>query len=91
MDEGSARLLMNCELRTVTNEINSVLDDPISLDELQNAISKDKPHKAPGHDGVGLRFYKMAWEVMEQDPLQIINCMYSDGIIMARQVQGLIV
>ena len=61
------------------------------MDKLRNAISKGKPHKAPGHDGISLRFYKMAWEVMKLDLLQIINCMYSDGIILARQLQGLIV
>jgi len=91
IDEGSARLLLNCELRTVTHEMNSVLEEPISLDELRNAISKGRPHKAPGHDGRGLRFYKMAWKVMTLDLLQIINCLYSDGIIVARQLQGIIV
>jgi len=90
MDEGSARLLMNCKLWTVTHEMNSVLEEPISLDELQYMISKGKPHKAPGHDGRGLRFYKMAWEVMKLDLLQIINCMYSDGIILEKQLQGII-
>ena len=64
---------------------------PLSLDKLSNAISKGKPHKAHGHDGIGLTFHKMAWEVMKLDLLQIINCLYSDGIIVARQLQELIV
>ena len=83
MDEGNARVLKNCELRTVKHEMNNVLQESISLDELRNAISKGKPHKTPGHDGRGLRFYKMAWPVMKLDLFRIINCIYSDGIILA--------
>jgi len=90
MDGESASLLMNCELRRITQEMNAVLEDPITIDELRNSISKGKSQKAPGHDGIGLGFYKTEWEEMKHDLLQILNCMYMDGIILARQLQGLI-
>jgi len=91
MDGESASLLMNCELQKITQEMNAVLEDPITIDELRNSISKSKSQKAPGHDGIGLRFYKTAWEEMKHDLLQILNCMYIDGIILARQLRGLMV
>ena len=56
MDGESASLLMNCELRKITQEMNAVLEDPITIDELPNSISKGKSQKAPGHDGLGLGF-----------------------------------
>jgi len=91
MDGESANLLMNYELRKVTQDMNSVLEVPITIDQLWNSISKGKSQKAPGHDGIGLGFYKTAWEEMKHDLLQILNCMYIDGIILARQLQGLMV
>jgi len=54
-------------------------------------ISKGKPHKAPGRDRIGLGFYKKTLELMQPDLFQITNCMYSDGTILARQLQELIV
>jgi len=43
------------------------------------------------HDGISLGFYKTACEEMKHDPLQILNCVYINGIILARQLQGLMV
>jgi len=42
MDGESASLLLNCELRKVTQEMNAALDDPINIDELRISISKGK-------------------------------------------------
>jgi len=41
--------------------MNTALEAPISMNELWNAISKEKTHKAAGQDGIGLEFYKSAW------------------------------
>jgi len=41
------------------------LTDPITLEELWNAISKGKPHKAPGIHGICLEFYKSVWDVIK--------------------------
>ena len=87
----SASLLLNCELRKVTQEMDAALDDPITIDELRNSISKGKSHKAPGHDGIGLGLYKTSWEEMKHDLLQTLNYVYIDGTILARQQQGLMV
>jgi len=58
VDGESASLSLNCELRKLTQEMNAALDDPITIDELRNSISKANSHKAPGHDEIGLGFYK---------------------------------
>jgi len=53
--------------------MNAVLEDPITIDELRNSISKGKSQKTPGHDGIGLGFYKTSWEGMKHGLLQILK------------------
>jgi len=67
------------------------LTDPITLEELWNAVSKGNPYKAPGIDGICLKFYKSSWDMIKTELLQIINCMLTNGPIMAQQVQGHVV
>ena len=69
----------------MTPEMNAALVEPVTLHELcLLAISKDKPNKAPGPDGVCLEFCKAAWDVIKLDFLCVINDMYLDGAIMAK-------
>jgi len=91
IDEDSARQLLNCDLKEVTNETNTSLEQPITMNELWIAIAKGKQHKAAGHDGIGLEFYKGAWEIIKTELLQIVNRMRSEGMKMERQLQVLIV
>jgi hypothetical protein len=63
----------------------------INQEELWKAISKGKPHKAPGNDGISLEFYKSVWDVIKTELLQIINYMFANGPIMAQQAQGHVV
>ena len=91
IDEDSARQLLNCDLKEVTNETNTSLEQPITMNELWITIVKGKPHKAPGHDGIGLQFCKRAWEIIKTELLQIVNRMHIEGMTMVRELQGLIV
>ena len=59
------------------------------MNELWTAIARGKPHKAPGHDGIGLEFYKGVWEIIKMVLLQIMNRMHNEGMAMERQLQGL--
>ena len=69
INEQSVRQLTRCGLRPVTPEVNMSLTDPTTLEELWNAVSKGKPHKAPGIDGICLEFYKSAWDVIKTELL----------------------
>jgi len=71
--------------------MNTTLEEPITMSELWNAITKGKPHKAPSHDGIGVEFFKGAWEIIKTELLQIMNNMYRDDKVLENQLKGLIV
>ena len=89
--EQSVKQLIECGLRTITSEMREALTQPILIEKLWKAVSQGKHHKAPGIDGVSLEFYKAGWDVIETELLQIVNNMFTNGPILARQVQGQIV
>jgi len=78
IDEDSLRRTLNCDLKETSNMMNTTLEEPITMSELWNAITKGKPHQAPGDDGIGVEFYKGAWEIIKTGLLQIMNNMYKD-------------
>ena len=51
-----AKQLLDCDLRPLQIEKNAVLEAPITLNEIRNAIAKGKSNKAPGNEGIGLEF-----------------------------------
>ena len=87
----SVRRALNCDLKETFNMMNTTPEEPLTMSELWNAITKGKPHKAPGHDGIGLEFYKGDWEIIKTELLQIMNNMYKDNKILESQLKGLIV
>jgi hypothetical protein len=52
------------------------LEKPITEDELFTAIRKGATNKAPGVDGLGIEFYKMNWEIIGPDLLELMNHMF---------------
>jgi len=91
IDEHNAKQMMECVTQTEPSVMCTALEAPITMEELRHAISKGKSHKAPGPDGIGLEFYKTAWETIKVELLQIMNLIYLEGIILRKQLQGLIV
>ena len=89
--EESVRQTLNCDLKEITNLMNTTLEEPMTMNELWSTIIKGKPHKSPGHDGIGLEFYRGAWELIKTELLQIINNMYKDDTALENQLKGLIV
>jgi len=64
-------------LRTIISGMREALTQPISIEELWKAVSQGKHHKAPGIDGISLEFYKVQWDVIKTELLQIVNnCVY---------------
>ena len=83
--------LMDCNLSTIPDAANLALEEPVTLDEIYQAIKAGKPHKAPGYDGICLEFLKKTWETTKEDLLQIVNEMYTEEIISNYQKCGIIV
>jgi hypothetical protein len=61
------------------------------MDELYLAVKSGKPHKAPGYDGICQEFFKVTWEEMKHDMLDILNQMHSNEIVLEQQKHGLLV
>lgn len=89
IDDESLRQLLKRDLKETTNVMNTTttLEEPINTNELWSAITKGKPHKAPGHDGIGIEFYKGEWEIIKTEFLKIINNMYKDETILENQLK----
>jgi hypothetical protein len=66
------------------------IDDPITMEELHEAVKKGKPNKATGEDGISQEFFKMMWDTIKNELLEVINQMYDNGIT-NNQNQGVMV
>jgi len=85
------KLLTDCNLSTVPDAANLALEEPVTLEEIYQAIKTGNPHKAPGIDGIRLEFLKKTWEATKEDLLQIVNEMYIEENISDYQKFGIIV
>jgi len=61
--------MMEYVTQTESSEMCTALEILITMEELRHAMSKGKPHKVPGPDGIGLEFYKTAWETIKVELL----------------------
>jgi hypothetical protein len=48
--------------RQLDDNDSTKLDEPITEQEIDAALSRAKPHKSPGADGLPVEFYKATWE-----------------------------
>ena len=81
--------MMNCGLKSVPSAANIALEEPVTMEELFQAIKLGKPNKAPGRAGICPEFIKKTWEVIKYNLLEIMNDMYRDGIISDQQNHGI--
>jgi hypothetical protein len=70
--------LVSCEMNTLPMTANAALEEPITVDELITAVRKGKAHKSQGQDGICHEFYKVTWNIIKQDMLDVLN-MYKNG------------
>ncbi len=60
-------------LPQVPQELNSVLSNAVTLEELQKALQNMEFNKVPGIDGLPIEFYKTFWAEVSLDLLQVLN------------------
>ena len=78
-------------IRSISPEMNSLLTEPITAEELWKAISQAKSHEESGADGKGLEFYRSEWDVIKAELVQIMNWMFLNELLIAQQVKGHVV
>jgi hypothetical protein len=91
INETSFREIVKQSQSHTTTEENEDLENPITENELLQAIRKGKPNKAPGCDGISQSFFNITWPIIKQDILDMINQQYTHGTTTAKQKQGIIV
>ena len=76
--------------KTLPSAANTILDAPVTMEELHLAVRSRKPNKAPGGDGICQEFFKLTWEKTKYDMLEVLNQMHSNGKIMEQQRHGIL-
>ncbi|KAJ4946299.1 hypothetical protein JOQ06_023967, partial [Pogonophryne albipinna] len=67
------------ELPQVSEETNSQLEGPLTIQELQTALQGMQGRRAPGIDGLSVEFYKAYWDVLSHDLLDVFNESLASG------------
>lgn len=60
-------------LPTVSESSSKMLDKPLALDELEDALCNMQSGRAPGLDGLSVDFYKAFWPVLGGDFLEVVK------------------
>ncbi|KAJ3605786.1 hypothetical protein NHX12_027830 [Muraenolepis orangiensis] len=66
-------------LPQVSEEANSQLEGPLTIQELQTALQGMQGRRAPGIDGLSVEFYKADWDVLSNDLLDVFNESLASG------------
>ncbi|KAJ3595924.1 hypothetical protein NHX12_002336 [Muraenolepis orangiensis] len=73
---------VNCVIETgitVSEEANSQLEGPLTIQELQTALQGMQGRQAPGIDGLSVEFYRAYWDVLSNDLLDVFNESLASG------------
>jgi hypothetical protein len=64
------------------------MNEPITIYELLEAVKKGKANKSPRQDGICHEFYRMTWDIIKYDMLDVMNHMYMNGSMTDTQKSG---
>jgi len=83
--------MLCCGIKELPPEAESILERPITIEELHQAVTAGKARKAPGCDGISSEFLQGTWEVIKHETNDIINTMYFEDTLTDTQKRGVIV
>lgn len=66
---------------TLPAEMREILDDPITLPELQLVIGHTKSGKAPGPDGLTIQYYKILLPSLGDHLVKLLNNLSKGGTL----------
>ena len=75
-DDEQTKELVQYGMNKIPSAAIAVLDVPITIDELFNAVRKEKTGKSSGQEGICNEFYRTMWDMIKQDMLEVIDIMY---------------
>lgn len=74
--------IASCIPQKVSNAQNDLLDRPVDLAELEDAIKQMQRGTAPGPDGFTIDFFFHFWDLLKLDILQIVETSRTKGDIL---------
>jgi len=77
--------------RHLSKDWKERLDMPLTTDELHHAVTKGGGNKAPGRDEIGGDFFKVTWEALKEDMLELFSTMFFGRKVTEQQKRGVIV
>ena len=84
------RRMAEAEHRLLSEDWKERLDMPLTTDELHHTLTKGGGNKAPGRDGIGADFFKVTWEALKEDMLEIFSTMFFERKATEQQKLGVI-
>ena len=91
VDEGSVLQMMAVGHKRLADQEREMLDKPLDIAELRQAMLKGGGNKAPGRDGIGRAFFTETWDDLKEDWVEIFTDMWEHKRLTAQQKQGVIV
>ena len=88
--EEAENFLSEITLPKVSEELNNLLKEPISLREMEEAIKTSMNGKSPGNDGFNREFYIMFWKNISKELLESFQDGKRKGILSNSQRQAVI-
>ena len=89
-NEGAVSQVLSYLTDSLSGHTKSLLSAPITIQELQQALADMKTGKSPGPDGIILEFYRIFWDLIEEEYLQMIRDGISKGELPFGVTQGTI-
>ena len=77
--------------KVLSDEDKNLMNAPININELQNALKKMKNEKSPGPDGIIPLFYKLYWEYIKDDLYEVFEFSYGAEELSYSQYLALII
>jgi endonuclease/exonuclease/phosphatase family metal-dependent hydrolase len=77
--------------RSITEEDNESLCQPITLEELTASVRACRPGKSAGEDGIIAELYQVMWPIIGHMFLQVVNDMWTRSHVPEEMVRGIVV
>jgi len=90
IDEPSADILLNSMQSRLSEADCEDCEADITYADCEKVVKQCKSGKSPGLDGICGEFYKLYWQVIGQDFVEIVNCMWDKQELCDSQYVGLI-
>lgn len=74
----------------IPEETRQSLSRPIQLEELKAALKLTASGKSPGSDGVVVEFFKLYWNLVKEDYLQMIKSSLVNGRFPPSMIAGVL-